>query len=100
MQTLWGELHMYWALDTCSAEKEYCNKQLANLMVPSHLHFCIDSQVMLIMNTDETLMNRNMDKVIKFVNLHMWNNPTPLLALHPPACLPTHLPLHPPVHFA
>ena len=93
---LWGELHMYWVSDTGSAEKEYCKKQLVNLMVPSHLHFCIDSQVMLIKNTDETLMNGR-GEVIKFVNPHMWNNPAPLLALLPHACLPTHSPLRPPI---
>ena len=73
MQTLRGELHTYWASDTGSAEKEYRDKQLANLMAPSQLQLRIDSQVMLIKNTDETLVNGSMGKVIKFVDPHTWN---------------------------
>lgn len=75
MQTLRGEIHTYWATDTGSAEKQYRDKQLSNLMAPPELQLRIDSQVMLIKNTDETLVNGSMGKVIKFVDPATWNKP-------------------------
>lgn len=73
MQTLRGEMHTYWASDTGSADKEYRDKQLSNLMAPPELQLRIDSQVMLIKNTDETLVNGSMGKVVKFVDPATWN---------------------------
>lgn len=73
MQTLRGEMHTYWAADSGSAEKEYRDKQLSNLMAPPQLQLKIDSQVMLIKNTDETLVNGSMGKVVKFVDPTTYN---------------------------
>jgi ATP-dependent DNA helicase PIF1 len=75
VQTLRGEMHTYWALDTGSADKEYRAKQLSNLMAPPELQLRIDSQVMLIKNTDETLVNGSMGNVVKFVDPATWNKP-------------------------
>lgn len=41
-------------------------KALANFMAPGELHLCIDSQVMLIKNTDDNLVNGSMGRVVGF----------------------------------
>lgn len=75
MQTLQGITHTFWAFDTGSGEKAYLEKQLSHLMAPPQLDLRIDSQVMLIKNTDETLVNGSMGKVVDFVDPQKWNKP-------------------------
>lgn len=77
MNGLSTEVHMYKASDggaiTDQAQRD---KMLSNFMAPGFLQLKVDSQVMLIKNLDETLVNGSMGKVLKFVD------PADLSALH------------------
>lgn len=50
-------------------------KLLGNLMAPQQLQLRIDSQVMMIKNTDENLVNGSMGKVIDFVDPNNYPRP-------------------------
>ena len=49
-------------------DKEQREKQLANFMAPRELKLKINSQVMLIKNMDESLVNGSIGKVVKFAD--------------------------------
>lgn len=69
MRQLSTESHTYRATDGGTiqdpAQRE---KGLANFMAPSSLTLRVDSQVMLIKNMDETLVNGSTGKVVRFVD--------------------------------
>ncbi|KDQ61420.1 hypothetical protein JAAARDRAFT_54792 [Jaapia argillacea MUCL 33604] len=58
----------FFASDTGQIEGPQREKMLANFMAPSQLTLRVDSQVMLIKNVDETLVNGSMGKVVRFVD--------------------------------
>jgi ATP-dependent DNA helicase PIF1 len=47
-------------------------KMLANFMAPSHIELRQGAQVMLIKNSDETLVNGSMGTVIGFIHKELW----------------------------
>lgn len=67
MGALQSEEHLFRATDGGSiADLNQRDKMLANFMAPGALLLKIDSQVMLIKNMDETLVNGSMGKVVRF----------------------------------
>lgn len=48
---------------------------LSNFMAPKNLTLRIDAQVMLIKNTDETLVNGSMGRVLRFVDEAVYGTP-------------------------
>ncbi|KIJ55800.1 hypothetical protein M422DRAFT_151421 [Sphaerobolus stellatus SS14] len=67
LSRLTGERETYYASDGGAAEEGIRNKQLANLMAPPVLQLCIDAQVMLIKNMeDSSLVNGSIGRVIGF----------------------------------
>lgn len=61
-----GATHTYTATDSGTAEAEQRAKLTSNMMAPSRLTLKVDTQVMLIKNVDETLVNGSVGKVIGF----------------------------------
>src|SRR5258705_9040761 len=75
MNELEGELKKFEACDGGSVtEKDQRDKLLASMMVPATLHLKANSQVMLIKNTDETLVNGSMGVVIDFMDVVAYNS--------------------------
>jgi ATP-dependent DNA helicase PIF1 len=69
MSRLQGKVEIFDAIDGGSiTDGEQRAKLLSNCMAPARLELRIDAQVMLIKNTDETLVNGSMGKVIQFVD--------------------------------
>ena len=66
MGRLRGENRTYTATDNGTANPEYRQKLLENLMAPERLTLATDAQVMLIKNVDDTLVNGSMGKVVRF----------------------------------
>ena len=69
MTQLSTECHTYTASDGGTVtDLKQREKMLANFMAPSKLTLKIDSQVMLIKNMDETLVNGSIGRVIRFMD--------------------------------
>jgi ATP-dependent DNA helicase PIF1 len=67
MHSLTGNPQTYFANDGGTiADADQRAKLLSNMMAPTHLQLKINSQVMLIKNTDETLVNGSMGHVLGF----------------------------------
>jgi ATP-dependent DNA helicase PIF1 len=66
MSRLRGESKTYYAKDGGLASGEHRQKLLDNFMAQQVLHLTVGSQVMLIKNIDETLVNGSMGIVIAF----------------------------------
>lgn len=62
----------YTALDGPGEATPQRDKLLENFMAPKSIELKIDSQVMLIKNLDETLVNGSMGKVIGFSHKHVY----------------------------
>lgn len=75
MGSLSGPIHLYRAKDGGQiqdmAQRE---KLLSNLLAPVDLKLRLDAQVMLIKNTDETLVNGSVGKVVDFVDEGTWRS--------------------------
>jgi ATP-dependent DNA helicase PIF1 len=70
MESLSGDTMIFQSLDGGSLQdKEQREKQLANFMAPRELKLKINSQVMLIKNMDESLVNGSIGKVVRFANV-------------------------------
>ncbi|RDA83090.1 hypothetical protein CP532_3086 [Ophiocordyceps camponoti-leonardi (nom. inval.)] len=64
LRNLPGQVHRYEAID--AGDPQLKDKLLSNMMAPKSLELKIDSQVMLIKNLDDTLVNGSLGKVIAF----------------------------------
>jgi ATP-dependent DNA helicase PIF1 len=69
-----GVAHSYVAQDSGTAEPETRVKLLSNMMAPHRLQLKIDTQVMLIKNVDETLVNGSVGRVLGFYDQQTWTN--------------------------
>lgn len=69
MQQLDGETKVFMALDSGDLPKDQRDKVLSNFMAPKVLHLKVNSQVMLIKNIDETLVNGSQGRVVAFVDV-------------------------------
>lgn len=67
-----GATHNYTAVDAGLVDPEMRVKLLANMMAPPRLSLKLETQVMLIKNVDETLVNGSVGKVIGFYDQSMW----------------------------
>jgi ATP-dependent DNA helicase PIF1 len=75
MNNLKGETHLFRAKDGGTiTDPAIRNKLLSNLMAPPELRLRVNAQVMLIKNTDETLVNGSIGKVIRFCDEATWRN--------------------------
>lgn len=66
MAQLSGKEMCYKAIDGGSTDPAHREKLLTNFMAPAELKVRLDSQVMLIKNMDETLVNGSVGKVVGF----------------------------------
>jgi len=57
-------------------DKDQRERQLANFMAPRELKLKVDSQVMLIKNMDESLVNGSIGKIVKFADVEAESDPT------------------------
>lgn len=74
MVELEGEYKKFEAIDGGSiTEKDQRDKLLSSMMAPATLHLKINSQVMLIKNTDEALVNGSMGMVIDFLDVSAYS---------------------------
>lgn len=72
MESLVGETMVFQSLDGGSLQdKEQREKQLANFMAPRELRLKVNSQVMLIKNMDDTLVNGSIGKVVRFADVEV-----------------------------
>ena len=70
MESLSGECMTFQSVDGGTIQDpDQRAKQLANFMAPRELKLKINSQVMLIKNMDESLVNGSIGKVVKFVDV-------------------------------
>lgn len=78
MKHLDTEFHTYRASDGGSIQDvNQREKMLANFMAAESLELKVDSQVMLIKNMDETLVNGSMGKVVRFQDQGAFREDTP-----------------------
>lgn len=69
MSQLVGEQQVYHASDGGSiTDQAHRERMLANFMAPAVLHLKVGAQVMLIKNTDETLVNGSMGRILRFLD--------------------------------
>lgn len=73
MSRLRGESKTYYAKDGGLAGGEQRQKLLDNFMAQQVLHLTVGSQVMLIKNIDETLVNGSMGIVVAFKELSVYD---------------------------
>lgn len=66
LTSLPGAIQVFEARDTGSAPADKRAKLLDNMVVPKKLELKVDSQVMLIKNVDETLVNGSVGKILGF----------------------------------
>lgn len=72
MESLSGDVMVFQSLDGGTLQdKEQREKQLANFMAPRELKLKISSQVMLIKNMDDTLVNGSIGKVVRFADVEV-----------------------------
>lgn len=71
-QDIKGATHNYTAVDAGTVDAETRARLLSNMMAPPRLSLKLDTQVMLIKNVDETLVNGSVGKVIAFYDQSMW----------------------------
>jgi ATP-dependent DNA helicase PIF1 len=70
MESLSGETMIFQSLDGGTLQdKEQREKQLSNFMAPRELKLKINSQVMLIKNMDDSLVNGSIGKVVRFADV-------------------------------
>ena len=70
MESLSGETVVFQSLDGGSSQdREQREKQLANFMAPRELKLKINSQVMLIKNMDDSLVNGSIGKIVRFADV-------------------------------
>lgn len=70
MESLSGDIMVFQSLDGgTTQDKEQREKQLANFMAPRELKLKVNSQVMLIKNMDDTLVNGSIGKVLRFADV-------------------------------
>jgi ATP-dependent DNA helicase PIF1 len=75
MSNLSGPIHLYRAKDGGLIQDiTQREKLLSNLLAPVELKLRLDAQVMLIKNTDETLVNGSVGKVVDFVDEGSWRS--------------------------
>lgn len=74
LYSLSGVAHSYVAQDSGTADPETRAKLLSNMIAPHRLQLKIDTQVMLIKNVDETLVNGTVGRVIGFHDQQTWTS--------------------------
>lgn len=70
LSTLGGNTHTFDALETGSAEREFRDKLLENIMVPKKLTLKAGAQVMMLKNMDPNLVNGSIGVVVGFMSPH------------------------------
>ncbi|KAG5360304.1 ATP-dependent DNA helicase PIF1 [Yarrowia sp. B02] len=70
LSTLGGQTHTFDALETGSAELEFRDKLLENIMVPKKLTLKAGAQVMMLKNMDPNLVNGSIGVVVGFMSPH------------------------------
>lgn len=70
------ERHTYVATDGPAESNAMRDKLLENFMAVPELSLCVHSQVMLIKNLDESLVNGSMGRVVGFVHKHLYREDT------------------------
>lgn len=75
-ESLPTERHTYTATDGPVEPNPMRDKLLENFMAVPVLKLCIHSQVMLIKNIDESLVNGSMGRVVGFVHKHLYREDT------------------------
>ncbi|QNP96732.1 Conserved hypothetical protein [Yarrowia lipolytica] len=70
LSTLGGKTHTFDALETGSAEREFRDKLLENIMVPKKLTLKAGAQVMMLKNMDPNLVNGSIGVVVGFMSPH------------------------------
>lgn len=73
MRHIQGESMIFTAHDTGSAEKQFRDKLLSSCMAPAKIELKVNSQVMLIKNMDDTLVNGSLGRVVGFMNEKTWD---------------------------
>ncbi|KAG5368268.1 ATP-dependent DNA helicase PIF1 [Yarrowia sp. C11] len=68
LSTLKGKTYTFDALETGSAEREYRDKLLENIMVPKKLTLKAGAQVMMLKNMDPNLVNGSIGVVVGFMS--------------------------------
>lgn len=69
MESISGETMIFMSLDGGTLQdKDQRERQLANFMAPRELKLKINSQVMLIKNMDDSLVNGSIGKVVRFAD--------------------------------
>ena len=72
MECLSGDVMVFKSLDGGTLQdKEQRERQLANFMAPRELKLKLNSQVMLIKNMDESLVNGSIGKVVRFADVEV-----------------------------
>lgn len=73
MRNLKGQSMSFPAVDKGTADGPFRDKLLSNCMAPMKLELKVNSQVMLIKNLDETLVNGSLGRVVGFMNEKTWD---------------------------
>jgi ATP-dependent DNA helicase PIF1 len=76
MECISGETMVFKSLDGGTLQdKDQREKQLANFMAPRELKLKVSSQVMLIKNMDDSLVNGSIGKVVRFADVEVEGDP-------------------------
>jgi ATP-dependent DNA helicase PIF1 len=73
MRQIHGESQVFTASDKGTAEKQFRDKLLSSCMAPAKIELKVNSQVMLIKNMDDTLVNGSLGRVVGFMNEKTWD---------------------------
>ena len=72
MESISGETMIFMSLDGGTLQdKDQRERQLANFMAPRELKLKLNSQVMLIKNMDDSLVNGSIGKVVRFADVEV-----------------------------